>query len=79
MDSLFDARTGVIIPVCTTAYGLLHNKDRLGARGQTRLKHQEKGRKTPEKKLRAVHPWRVLHTNTIYNLPISQRTYLSGK
>jgi hypothetical protein len=47
MDSLFDAHTGVIIPVFTTAYGLLFNKDRLGARGQTRLKHQEKGRKTP--------------------------------
>jgi len=47
MDSLFDAHTGVIIPVFTTAYGLLFNKDRLGARGQTRLKHQEKRRKTP--------------------------------
>ena len=49
MDSLFDAHTGVILPVFATAYGLLLHKDRFGARGQTRLKHQEKGRKTPGK------------------------------
>ena len=56
MDSLFDAHTGVIIPDFTTAYGLLYIKDRLGARGQTRLKHQEKRRKTPEKKVESSSP-----------------------
>jgi hypothetical protein len=46
MDSPIDTNTGVILPVSTTAYGLLFHKDRLGGWGQTRIKHQEKRRKT---------------------------------
>jgi hypothetical protein len=92
MDSPIDTNTGVILPVSTTAYGLLFHKDRLGGWGQTRIKHPEKRRKTQGKKVERCTPlegyhtlggllysWRVTPTNMIYNLPISQRTYLSGK
>jgi hypothetical protein len=48
MDSHIDTHTGVIIPVSTTAYGLLLHKDRFADKGQTRVKHHEKRRKTPE-------------------------------
>ena len=48
MDSHIDTHTGVIIPVSTTAYGLLLHKDSFGDRGKTRVKHHEKWRKTPE-------------------------------
>jgi hypothetical protein len=47
MDSQIDTNTGVILPVSTTAYGLLFHKDRLGGWGQTRVKQQEMRRKTP--------------------------------
>jgi hypothetical protein len=47
MDSQIDTNTGVILPVSTTAYGLLFHKDMFEDRGQTRIKHQEKRRKTP--------------------------------
>ena len=59
MDSHIDTHTGVIIPVSTTAYGLLLHKDSFGDRGKTRVKHHEKWRKTPEVFGLSCRPWRV--------------------
>jgi hypothetical protein len=48
MVSQINSHTGVILPVSTTAYGLLLHKDSFGDSGQTRVKHHKKRRKTTE-------------------------------
>jgi hypothetical protein len=92
MDSHIDTHTGVILPVSTTAYGLLLHKDSFGDGGQTRVKHHEKRRKTPgflfiQAGLLESLPtfgglpdfWKVRFTNTIKVVYLSHTAYLSCK